>query len=79
MKTNIPMLLDIRVVPKAGRNLVKRESPTSFKVYLTKPATKGEANEELIKVLAEYFKVKRYMVTIIKGDKVRGKLVRIAS
>jgi hypothetical protein len=72
------MVLDIRVIPKAGRSLVKEEPDGSFKVYLTKPAIEGKANEELVKLLAEYFKVKRYLISIIKGKKGRNKVVRIA-
>lgn len=70
------MLLNIRVVPKASRNLVKRQDD-NFKVYLTKPAQKGLANEELIECLAKYFKIKKYQVRIIKGINCRDKVVEL--
>jgi len=73
------MVLDIRVIPKSGRSLVKENPDGSFKVYLTRPAIEGEANEELVKLMAEYFKVKKYLVSIIKGKKGRNKIVRITS
>ncbi len=72
------MVINVRVVPRASRNLVKQESENSFKVYLTKPAIEGQANEELVKRLAEYFSVKKHTVNIIKGEKARCKLVRIS-
>ncbi|MDD3087062.1 MAG: DUF167 domain-containing protein [Candidatus Omnitrophica bacterium] len=72
------MVINVRVVPRASRNLVKRESEKSFKVYLTKPAIEGQANAELVKRLAEYLGVKKYLVNIIKGEKARCKLVRIS-
>ena len=53
------MVINVRVVPRASRNLVKRESENSFKVYLTKPAIEGQANEELVKAI-EYFELKIY-------------------
>ncbi|MBU0503833.1 MAG: DUF167 domain-containing protein [Candidatus Omnitrophica bacterium] len=72
------MILNIKVVPKSSRNLVKEES-NNLKVYLTKPAYGGLANEQLISSLANYFKVKKYQVKIIKGERSRDKLVEISN
>ncbi|MCX5695754.1 MAG: DUF167 domain-containing protein [Candidatus Omnitrophica bacterium] len=70
------MAFTVRVVPKASRNLVKEEGK-GFKVYLTKPAQEGLANSQLISLLAEHLKIKKYQIKIIKGDKSRNKLVEI--
>jgi len=70
------MILDIRVVPKASRNLVKEEGGR-IKVYLTKPAEDGLANEQLIELLAEHFKVKKYQVKIVKEKKKKNKSIEI--
>jgi len=67
----------VRVSPRASRNLVKKE-PSGLKVYLTKPAYDGLANEQLLSLLSEYFGVKRYQVKIIKGKKGRDKIVEVA-
>ena len=61
------MILAVRVIPKASRNLVKEESD-HLKVYLTKPAQDGLANIQLISLLGEHFKVKKYKITILKGE-----------
>lgn len=70
------MILNIRVVPRAGRNLVKEEN-NGLKVYLTQAPQDNLANTQLIKVLAEYLKVKKHQVKIIKGQTSRNKLVEI--
>lgn len=70
------MLLNVRVSPQASRNLVKEEG-SGLKVYLTKPAREGLANDQLIQLLARYFKVKKYQITVIKGEHSKNKLVRI--
>jgi len=70
------MILNIRVIPRASRNLVKEESP-GLKVYLTKPAQDGLANAQLVDLLSRHFKVKKYRVKIIKGEKSRDKLIEI--
>ena len=70
------MILNIRVTPKASRNLVK-PGKDCLKVYLTKPAQDGLANSQLIALLAEYLNLKKYQIKIIKGEKSREKIVEI--
>lgn len=70
------MILEIRVVPRAGRNLVKEESGR-LKVYLTRAAEAGQANLQLVDLLSEYLKIKKYQIKIIRGEKSRVKLVEI--
>ena len=70
------MILSVRVIPKASRNLVK-EDAGGYKVYLTKPAQDGLANSQLIGLLSEHLKIRKYRIKIIKGDKSRNKLVEI--
>lgn len=70
------MILNIRVVPRSSRCLIKEEGGL-FKAYLTKPACDGLANNQLIELLAKHFKVKKYQVEIIKGEKSRQKTISI--
>ena len=71
------MILNVRAIPKASRNYVKKENG-NFKVYLTKPAHDGLANSQLVELLSEFLKLKKYQVKIIKGLKSRDKLVEIS-
>lgn len=70
------MTLNIRVIPKSGRNLVKEEDGR-LKVYLTQSPQDGLANIQLIKLLSRHLKIKKYQIKIIKGLKSRDKLVEI--
>ena len=70
------MKINVRVVPRASRTEVKPENGI-LKVYLTKPAVDGLANTQLIEVLAEHFKVRKYQVEIKQGLNSRNKLVEI--
>lgn len=72
------MIISVKVMPRASRNLVKEEGG-GFKVYLTKPARDGLANEQLINLLSAHLKVKKYQLRITQGDKSRNKLVEITS
>ncbi len=71
------MILKVRVVPKASREMVKEEH-ARLKVYLTSPAQEGLANAQLIKVLAKHLKVKKYRLRITQGEKARDKSVEVA-
>ncbi|MFA5090678.1 MAG: DUF167 domain-containing protein [Candidatus Omnitrophota bacterium] len=71
------MILNVRVLPRASRNLVKREGKC-LKVHLTKPAEGGLANKQLIEVLADYFKVKKYRIAIVKGHSAREKIIEVS-
>jgi hypothetical protein len=72
------MIVNVRVSPKASRNKVVEESG-KFKIYLTRPAQDGAANEQLIELLAEHMKLKKYQLRIVKGFKSREKLVEISA
>jgi len=70
------MFISVRVIPKASRNLVKLENGC-YKAYLTKPARDGLANKELIELMSDYLKVKKYEIEIVKGHKTHNKLLKI--
>ena len=68
--------IQVRVIPSAKKVQVK-EADGIYKVYLTAAPIEGKANKALIQTLADYFKVKRSQVSIIKGEKSRDKVIRI--
>lgn len=70
------MLLKVKVVPRASRSLVKEENG-SLKVYLTKPAVDGLANKQLVELLSEHLKVKKYRLEIVSGEKSRNKVIKV--
>ena len=70
------MIVNIRVIPGASRDLVKLESGI-LKIYVTKPAQDGRANARVIELLAKHFGIKKYEISIIKGEIARNKAVQI--
>lgn len=66
----------VRVAPRSSRVSVEEEGGI-LKVHLTKPAADNEANEQLIEVLAGYFKVKRYQIRILLGEVSRNKVIGV--
>lgn len=74
---NKARVLNIRVTPRSGRNEVK-EDGGALRVYLTRPAEKGQANKQLIGVLAEHLGLKKYQLKIIRGEGSRNKVVEVS-
>ena len=70
------MVFNIRVCPRASRNHIEQIGNV-LKVHLTKPAFDGLANSQLITLLSEHFKIKKYQIKIKSGVKSRNKLVEI--
>jgi uncharacterized protein len=70
------MIIPIKVIPGARKNLLKEEGGT-VKVYLTAPPVDGKANEALVDLLSEYYDVRPSCIEIIKGLKSRNKVINI--
>ena len=69
--------IKIKVIPNAKRNRIIEEQER-LKVYVTAPAVDGKANKVLIEILAEYLRVKKSRLCIIRGDKSREKVIQIS-
>ncbi|RXK54780.1 YggU family protein [Oleiharenicola lentus] len=70
--------LELKVIPNAPRNEVVGWLGTALKVKIHAPALEGRANDELLDFLAETLGLPRRSVTLVRGDKSRQKVVRIA-
>jgi len=69
--------IELKVVPSSGRSGWVYDKSGMLKCYLKSPPEKGQANEELIKVLAKALGITMNLVTIISGYQFRKKVVKI--
>ena len=67
----------VKVSPKSSRNEVVEVSEGEYKVKLTAAPVDGKANEALIKILADHFKVAKSCVSIVGGKSAKTKIVDI--
>lgn len=70
------MKIGIKVKPGA-KNTAVQKSGSGLIISVDAPATEGRANRRLMEILAEYFKVAKSQVAIIKGLKSKNKVVEI--
>jgi uncharacterized protein (TIGR00251 family) len=69
-------VINVRVISNANKNEVSEEEG-KVKVRVAAPAVCGKANKAVIEVLAEFFKVKKRDIKIIRGEKSREKVIEI--
>jgi uncharacterized protein (TIGR00251 family) len=70
-------LLDVRVVPRAGKSGVAGLRDGALLVRLAAAPVDGAANAELIAVLADALHLPKRSIEIVSGDRSRSKRVRI--
>ena len=68
----------VRVQPRASKSGVTGELDGALKIRLASPPVEGEANEELIRLLAKLFGLPRQQVALISGQTSKNKLVRVS-
>jgi len=74
---NGSVIISVRVQPRAPRTNIVGELGGALKIRLAAPPVDGEANEELIRFLAQIFNLPRKEIEIISGEKSRNKQLRI--
>ena len=70
--------VDIVVKPRSSREGVGPVQGDRLIVAVNAPPVDGKANEAVVRVLAETFKVARSAVAIVRGETGRKKTIRIA-
>jgi uncharacterized protein len=71
------VLIDVRVIPRAGMSGLAGTRGAALLVRLTAPPVEGAANAELIDVIAQGLGVAKRAVTIVSGERSRQKRVRV--
>jgi uncharacterized protein (TIGR00251 family) len=67
----------LRVAPGATRAGVVGRHGDAWKVRVTAPAEGGRANDAVVRLLAETFKLPRSAVTLVSGHSARDKIVEL--
>lgn len=70
--------LAVRVTPRASRNeVVDVMADGTIKIHIAAPPVDGEANEKLLRYLAEILNVAKSRIEIVAGATGRDKLVSV--
>lgn len=67
--------LNIKVQPRARKPGIEKMSSGEYKIRVSAPPSKGEANKEVVETLASHFGLPPSRVKIVRGQKSQRKLV----
>ena len=67
----------VSVKPQAKRESVTKVADGDYRVAVHRPAQDNQANQAVVKLLAEYFSVSKSAITILRGQRSRKKLIEI--
>ncbi len=70
-------MIRVYVTPNAKQARVVRISEDYFEVWVDEKAEGGRASKRLLEILAEYFKIPKSRITILKGTKTRNKTIEV--
>ncbi len=68
----------VRVQPRASKSGVAGELDGVLKIRLAAPPVEGQANEELIRLLAKLFDAPRQRIAILSGHTSKNKVVSVS-
>jgi uncharacterized protein (TIGR00251 family) len=71
------MMITIKASPNAKKPVIKKINETLYEVRIDAPPDKGKANVRLIELLADYLKLSKSSIRIVRGHKGRNKIVEI--
>lgn len=70
-------VITVKVIPKASKSEVVGFENETLKVRLKAVPEKGEANEELIRILSAYYDIPKSQITLVRGHKSRIKTLQL--
>jgi uncharacterized protein (TIGR00251 family) len=73
----LSLRLDVRVIPRSPRNAIETPRGGRLIVRVTAPPVDDAANEAVVNVIAEAYRVPRSRVRIVSGGRSRNKTVEI--
>lgn len=77
-RTDRGWLLIIRAQPGASRSAIAGPYGEALRVRLAAPANDGKANAELVRFMAQTLNVPTRMVTLVRGQASRDKVLEVA-
>lgn len=71
------MTLEVIVHPNSKKPRVDKDLLGTLHVYVKEPPLEGRANLAVIEALAEYYKIKKYQIELIRGQTSKQKVFKI--
>lgn len=70
-------IISVTVLPKSRHTEIIQMEGDHFKVKLSAPPTDGKANEMLLEMLSDFFKIPKSSIQILRGLHGKNKIIEI--
>jgi len=71
------LIIMLKIVPASGKIVWVYDKQGRIKLFIKSPAQQGKANKEIIKIIAQALRIAQTSVSIISGQTVPTKLIKI--
>lgn len=71
------MRITVKVALRAKNNTLEEISQYDYRLRLAVPPVDGRANKKMIEILSDHFDVSKSMITIVRGQRSRIKIIDI--
>ena len=71
------MRITVKLKPGSKEERVEKTGKNEFSIRVNAPAHEGRAKELLIELVGEYFDIPKSRISIIRGHKIRNKVLNI--
>ncbi|MFX0138980.1 MAG: DUF167 domain-containing protein [Candidatus Hodarchaeota archaeon] len=71
-------IFEVQVKPNSKQQKIQEITNELYEIWVKSKPERGKANKELIKLLADHFKVQQNQIQIIQGLKSRNKKIKIS-
>lgn len=71
------MKIRVKVKPNAHQEQVEIMADSTYLISVKEPPIENKANQAVIKVLADYFRIPKSKITIVAGLKSRRKIIEL--
>ncbi len=69
------MIINVRVIPRARQNKITLDENGRVRVHTVAVPADGQANDAVIKMLAEYYDIPKTSIKIVRGQNSRDKVI----
>lgn len=73
------MKITVAVKPNSKKELVEQQPDGSYVVRVNAPPIEGRANERVIELLSEHFRLPKSLIALVGGQKSKKKIFSIGS
>ena len=71
------MKIKVTAKPNSKFEKIEEDFEKNLKVWVKEPPKEGRANQQIIKLIAKYYKVPKGSVKIVKGAHSKNKVIEI--